>query len=100
VRWWKTQGACLTPGPIVSLGKMNRSQRIVAVLYCLLVVYCCVWVPWHVKLPEVGEVQLGSRWLWSVDSGGPDVAAIALRLLAATALGVAAFLLAGKWRRP
>lgn len=75
---------------------MTLAQRIVLVLYCLLVVYCCVWVPWHVRLPEVGEVQLGSRWLWTVDSGGPDISAIGLRLLAATALGVAAFLMAGK----
>jgi hypothetical protein len=29
--------------------------------------------------------------------GGPDITAIALRLLASTALGGAAFLLAGKW---
>ena len=75
---------------------MNRAQRIVIVVYCLLVVYCCVWVPWRVTLSSVGEVQAGCRWLWTRDVGGPNVVAIALRLLASTALGVAAFLLAGK----
>lgn len=26
---------------------MTRAQRIVIVVYCLLVACCCVWVPWH-----------------------------------------------------
>lgn len=26
---------------------MTRPQRIIAVIYYLLVVYCCIWVPWH-----------------------------------------------------
>jgi hypothetical protein len=78
---------------------MTRSQRIVVVLYCLLVVYCCTWVPWHiVGHPRVGEIQLGSRWLWTVDSGGPNLAGISLRLLAGTALAVAAFLLSRNWK--
>jgi hypothetical protein len=85
---------------------MTRSQRIVVVLYCLLVVYCCVWVPWHVVGPE-DNYQLGYGWIWGPangeggqGNGGPDITAIALRLLAATALATAAFLLAGKWRSP
>lgn len=76
---------------------MNRAQRIVVVLYCLLVVYCCVWVPWHSITPEAGETQLGYTWLWRVDWGGPNHATIAVRIVAATALGVAVFLIAGKW---
>jgi hypothetical protein len=75
---------------------MNRAQRIIIVLYCLLVVYCCVWVPWHITLSTVGEVQAGYKWLWTVNPGGPNMAAISLRLLASTALGIAAYLLAGK----
>ncbi len=126
---------------------MTRSQRIVAVLYCLLVVYCCVWVPWVFLQPwpsgQPFKVQQGYDWIWSVGcekptaanapagftepventgpaskteprfevvdapppspchgfkNGGPDVSAIALRLFAATALGTAAFLVAGKWK--
>jgi hypothetical protein len=82
---------------------MTRAQRIIAVLYSLMVVYCCVWVPWHGFRSEIGEVQYGYIWLWSGPShglGGPDVTAIALRLIAATAVAGAAFLLAGKWRSP
>jgi hypothetical protein len=79
---------------------MTRAQRIVAVLYCLTVAYCCLWVPWHVAVPVSagGELQLGYRWLWNVDSGGPDMAAIALRIIATTALAAAVFLLARNWK--
>jgi len=27
---------------------MPRVQRIILILYCLLLACCCVWVPWHV----------------------------------------------------
>ena len=124
---------------------MNRPQRIVAVLYCLLVVYCCVWIPWHATAVLVEEdetaksrkttvldIRLGYAWLWSQagppiqheeelkagdprfldvltrgairilqqESETPDMVIIALRLVAATALGAAAFLLAAKWKSP
>ena len=79
---------------------MNRSQRIVLVLYCLLVVYCCVWVPWHIRSPR--EWRSGYGWLWAgplsteVFPGHgpyhtPDLPIIGLRLLASTALAGAAF---------
>ncbi|HMB82525.1 MAG TPA: hypothetical protein VKI40_00595 [Terriglobales bacterium] len=124
---------------------MTRAQRIVTVLYCLLVVYCCVWVPWLSIMPmenaQSVKEQEGYDWVWSVGCeapttnrsatapvenakpandtsppqyevvdapppspchgfkvGEPDMMAISLRLLAVTALGVAAFLLAGKWK--
>ena len=87
---------------------MNRSQRIVVVLYCLLVVYCCVWVPWHVVqgAGTDGFVQFrtGYGWLWEGPTryaegranvyATPDLPIIGLRLLAATALAGTAFLLA------
>jgi hypothetical protein len=68
---------------------MNRAERIVLIVYCLLVVYCCLWVPGHVVTPA-GETQFGHPWLWHVDLGG--------RLLAVTAIAGAIFLLVGKWR--
>ena len=87
---------------------MNRSQRIVAVLYCLLVVYCCVWVPWHLVQGSDRLRMAGYGWIWSGPPSTeispmlttPDLSIIGLRLLAATALSTAAFLLAGKWRGP
>lgn len=87
---------------------MNQTQRIVLIAYCLLVVYCCVWVPWQFAsqpnyLPEGHYLpyRYGYGWLWA----GPDRAVgfvgpyatpifsiIVLRLVAATALGGALFL--------
>jgi hypothetical protein len=122
--------------------RLTRAQRVVLIFYCLLVVCCCVWVPWHFTTPgKSTKVQQGYDWVWSVGCeppttakvdlsagieeskpgdpapefkvvdappaspchgfkwGEPDIAAIALRLVAATALSAAAFLLAGNWRR-
>jgi hypothetical protein len=84
---------------------MNRSQRIVLVPYLLLVLYCCVWVPWHLVQSPATEGfhqwRTGYGWLWSGPSGAvdgasryssPDLPIIGLRLLAATALSGAVFL--------
>jgi hypothetical protein len=89
---------------------MNRAQRIVVVLYCLLVVYCCVWVPWHIVTGpandgDTDQVRAGYGWLWGGPSNfdsmffaasvtTPDYSIVGLRLLAATALAGAGFLVA------
>ena len=101
------------------LALMNRSQRIVLTLYCVLVVYCCTWVPWHISGKKYPSVRVGYGWLWAgplpaipdasnysdipqgykllrptSDANGPlatpDYAIIALRLLAITAFAGAA----------
>jgi hypothetical protein len=79
---------------------MTRSQRIVVAVYCLVVVYCCVWVPWVANFGSVRDIHQGYGWVWSPpsDTGVPSLAAIATRILAATALSGAAFLLARKWK--
>lgn len=80
---------------------MTRLQRTIVVLYCLAVIYCCVSIPSHFQLPDS---KLGVRytvWLWSADGmtmGNWDTTTIFLRLLAVTALGVAAFLLSRNWK--
>jgi hypothetical protein len=94
---------------------MNRLQRIPLVLYCLLVVYCCVWVPWHIVPPADPAIRTGYGWLWAgplpptpdasaysdlpsgskvlrptSDANGPlsspDIPIVGFRLLAVTAL--------------
>jgi len=93
---------------------MNRPQRFVLILYFLLIVYCCVWVPWHFVVAPANaggtaQVRVGYGWLWSgpqlADSSWacnhtphatPDLAIIGLRLLAATALGAASLAAARK----
>jgi hypothetical protein len=87
---------------------MNRPQRVVAVLYCLFLVYCFVWIPWRIEL--VGQestthyVRAGYGWLWSgttedkprnyTHSVIPDLPLICLRVLAASAIAGAAMLTA------
>lgn len=74
---------------------MTKAQRIVLIVYCLLVLYCCVWVPWHFVPPDQVQVRAGYAWLWIGPAEGegasPDLPIIGLRLLAATALASAAF---------
>ncbi|MBZ5687725.1 MAG: hypothetical protein LAP86_22150 [Acidobacteriia bacterium] len=30
----------------------TTAQRIVLTLYCLLIAYCCLWVPWYIQTPS------------------------------------------------
>jgi hypothetical protein len=89
---------------------MSKAQRVTLTLCCLLVVYCCVWVPWHRHISATHEVwyaddfrRLGYGWLWAGPDGAdeealyasPDLVLIGLRLLASTALAACGFLIAG-----
>jgi hypothetical protein len=40
--------------------KRSRPQRIVLIIYCLMLVYCCVWIPWHghVKVKDKRRTSL------------------------------------------
>jgi hypothetical protein len=92
---------------------MSKAQRIILALYCLSVVYCCVWVPWHLHMSATGERwyadsfrRIGYGWLWAGPYVGypeglyatPNVVVIGLRLLACAALAACAFLVAGMFR--
>lgn len=46
---------------------MNRMQRIAVILYCFLLAYCCLWVPWHVRLrsPSGAYERVGYGWVWA-----------------------------------
>lgn len=49
---------------------MTRGQRVVLIVYCLLVVYCCVWVPWHITVAPAtagssNQRRVGYGWLWA-----------------------------------
>jgi len=80
---------------------ITRAQRIVLICYCLLVVYCAVWVPWHYDMGQIKAIKEGHALVWNGPPGGygvPDMAAVGSRVLAATGLAGAVFLLAGRWR--
>lgn len=81
---------------------MTRTQRLVAIFYCLLIVYCGAWVPWHYDMEAVKGIKVGYGLVWNGPPGGvgvPDMAAVAARVLVATGLCGAAFLVAGKWKQ-
>ena len=106
------------------IGHMTRPQRIVAVLYCLLLAYCCAWIPWHVTYvvesqssvgdestpPFQGEKIIRSRtvysFIWNAPSDErtlrwiptPAIDLILLRIVAASAVCSAAFFLVGLWK--
>jgi hypothetical protein len=85
---------------------MNRSQRIILAFYCLLLVYCSVWIPWQVPARHFADgfihpaENLGYGWLWDVldSQATPDLHRILLRFVAATAMAAAFFFLAGLWK--
>jgi hypothetical protein len=79
---------------------INKSQRVVLLLYCLLVTYCSIRIPW---ISGVGNqaVREGYSWLWSPPEPSldfPDFSIIGLEVVAVTSIAVSAFLLAGKWK--
>jgi hypothetical protein len=89
---------------------MNKAQRIILIVYCLLLVYCCLWIPWHIqqgisvlaKYHPGASIRVGYGWVWAgphhpgpdAAYAEPDVPLILLRLLATTAGAGAAMLLA------
>jgi hypothetical protein len=46
---------------------MNRMQRIVVILYCLLLAYCCLWIPWRVPYNRAATAyeRAGYGWIWA-----------------------------------
>ena len=47
---------------------MNRVQRVVLVIYCLGLAYCCIWFPWCIKSSDrygTDRQRLGYGWLWA-----------------------------------
>lgn len=79
---------------------MKKFQRVVLVLYCLFVAYCCVWVPWRVLFSAGDQYRAGYGLLWVGPAGDqidpfatrPDFPIIALRVIAVTFIAGAAFL--------
>lgn len=57
---------------------MNKPQRIVLILYCLLVVYCCVRVP-LCGMESGYRFLAGYGWIWTAPTSlTPDLSIIGL----------------------
>ena len=83
---------------------MNQIQRIVVVIYCLLLAYCCIWVPWQIvgtvgSAPEHKISNIIYSPVWDAPIGSyetsPDMRLIILRAVAITSIAGAAFVSAG-----
>jgi hypothetical protein len=48
-RRWSKEGTCLWTQVGGTISAVNRAQRVVLVLYCSLLAYCCVWIPWCIS---------------------------------------------------
>ena len=44
---------------------MGKNQRLVVAAYCLLLAYCCVWIPWSIPQRDSHERRVGYGWLWA-----------------------------------
>lgn len=53
---------------------MNRAQRVVAVGYCLLLTYCCVWVPWRIPIGLHDRFERSNYgWIWAGPHPAPAI---------------------------
>jgi hypothetical protein len=84
---------------------MSKAQRFVVMIYCLLLAYGCLWVPWHVY-DGTNYLRTGYGWLWVGPSAPgvasystPDLVIMGFRFMAATAISAAIFLLTGIFTR-
>jgi len=45
---------------------VNRRQHLVLIVYCAVLAYCCLWIPWRVPVGvlRVRYQRLGYGWIW------------------------------------
>ena len=89
--------------------RMNRVQRIIVVIYCLLLAYCCVWIPWRETITIGGQRKFDDvvySLVWDAPNtyqlghaAVPDMHLIVLRIVALTAITGALFMVSGLPRR-
>jgi hypothetical protein len=59
---------------------MSRTQRILLFLYCLLLAYSSIWIPWHRHVSATiphwyarNYIRLGYGWLWAGPRAAPTL---------------------------
>ena len=79
---------------------MNRTQRIILIVYFIAIILACIYVPWMYEMRGVKD-SLGYSTIWSPPQhyAVVDYGRFALEILAITALGGMAFTLAGGFKR-
>jgi hypothetical protein len=60
---------------------VKGSLRVILVVYCLLLAYCCLWVPWRIPavrsaadFAHMRYVPFGYGWLWAGPSSASPFA--------------------------
>jgi len=82
--------------------RLSKAQRMILIFYCVALAYCCLWIPWRVPQYKYGinDNPIDYTWLWSGPYlSVPDVPVIILRIVVASALAGAAFLIAGQFSK-
>jgi hypothetical protein len=84
---------------------VSRPQQIVVLIYCLLLAYCCVWIPWRLTfgIGERKSTDVAYSLVWAAPNFGyapgysavPDMRLVLLRIIAVTATAAAVFFLVG-----
>ena len=76
---------------------MTNPQKIVLVVYFLLLAGCCFYVPWVATIEGIQNAPVGYSWIWAqpLTPAVPALRVIAVTIMAVTALSGAAFVLAG-----
>jgi hypothetical protein len=45
---------------------MTRAQRIGSIVYCFMLAYCCLWIPWRTPVGLHSRYErVGYGWLWA-----------------------------------
>lgn len=84
--------------------KMNAAQKVVVVIWCLLVASVCAYVPWKLSAERLQSATAYS-WIWSppeqwrLRAVVVDIGRVALEIIAVSALAASVFLAAG-WLPP
>ncbi len=85
------------------MGRLNRFQRWVVIIYFVLITCASLWVPWQ-GAQMVGDFPIHIcvyAWLWRVRATGDllDYRRILLQYIAISAACLAVFLIAGEFKR-
>ena len=79
---------------------MTTAQRIVIIIWCIALVFVCIFVPWGVDSRTFGYQTQGYHLLWSPPSSGSvDLSRLVLEIIGVTVLGVACLVFAGFFKK-
>jgi len=96
---WRAKVSHFTPYFTTAQARL----RVIIIVYCLSVVFACIYVPWKVQW-RAGQLSCDYSWIWSpayyTELPVVDYARVILEIVALTALGAIGLTLSGDtWKR-